>query len=320
MHTQELNNNLISAIREKLPAGANMANVLMDILFIGREAIYRRLRGEVPFTLSEAAIIGRKLDLSLDSLVVGRKKGIAVVNLHYSRNHEALSAYRSMLEDQISVYSQLAEDKGSQLHLACNLITFMTAFNYDHVARFILFKWLYQREALPPGMLFRDFTVPGDIAEMHKMYIKQSWSINYGSCLWDHMMFDYLYNDLRYFANIGLLKPEDLDILKKDVLKLIDDSDDIAMKGKLENGREIQLYISNVNFDATYGYGMGKDVRLSLVKVCGASLITSSDLNMFELMKEWVESLRKFSTLISQSGEMQRITFFNKQRANLKLL
>ena len=33
----------------------------MDTLCIGREAIYRRLRGEVPFTLEEAALISRKL-------------------------------------------------------------------------------------------------------------------------------------------------------------------------------------------------------------------------------------------------------------------
>lgn len=31
-------------------------------------------------------------------------------------------------------------------------------------------------------------------------------------------------------------------------------------------------------------------------------------------MKEWIQSLRKFSTMISESGEMQRIQFFKKQR------
>ena len=48
MITNELNTGLIEAIKEKIPANSNLANVLIDILFIGREAVYQRLRGEVP--------------------------------------------------------------------------------------------------------------------------------------------------------------------------------------------------------------------------------------------------------------------------------
>lgn len=54
MITDQLNTGLISAMKEKLPQGTNLANLLMDILYIGKEAVYRRLRGEVPFTLAEA--------------------------------------------------------------------------------------------------------------------------------------------------------------------------------------------------------------------------------------------------------------------------
>ena len=69
MIINELNTGLIEAAKEKVPAGANLANTLMDILYIGKEAIYRRLRGEVPFTLAEAAVISRKLGISLDKMI-----------------------------------------------------------------------------------------------------------------------------------------------------------------------------------------------------------------------------------------------------------
>ena len=42
MITYELNTGLIEAVKEKLPEGSNLANTLMDILYIGKEAIYRR--------------------------------------------------------------------------------------------------------------------------------------------------------------------------------------------------------------------------------------------------------------------------------------
>lgn len=57
MITDVLNNNLIEALKMKIPDGVNLANELMDVLYIGKEAVYRRLRGEVPFTLAEAHLI-----------------------------------------------------------------------------------------------------------------------------------------------------------------------------------------------------------------------------------------------------------------------
>lgn len=40
-----LNNGLIKAMREHLPEETNLANYIMDVISIGKEAVYRRLRG-----------------------------------------------------------------------------------------------------------------------------------------------------------------------------------------------------------------------------------------------------------------------------------
>lgn len=44
-------NELITAMKDRLPPGQNLANFLTDTLCIGREAVYRRLRGEVALRL-----------------------------------------------------------------------------------------------------------------------------------------------------------------------------------------------------------------------------------------------------------------------------
>ena len=54
MMTNNPNANLIEAMKEKLPLKGQLADMLMDTLYIGKEAVYRRLRGEVPFTLQES--------------------------------------------------------------------------------------------------------------------------------------------------------------------------------------------------------------------------------------------------------------------------
>ena len=60
MMINELNTGLIEALKEKLPPKTNLANLLMDTLYIGREANYRRLRGKVTSTLEKATFISRK--------------------------------------------------------------------------------------------------------------------------------------------------------------------------------------------------------------------------------------------------------------------
>ena len=320
MLTLELNDNLIAAIREKLPPGTNLANMLMDVLYIGREAIYRRLRGEVPFTLYEASVICRKINISLDSVIGSREKGFAVVDVHFAKDQDSLSSYGEMLSYLVHSYTMAGGDNTAQFHLACNALPFMLYMKYDNLSKFLLFKWLYQRNALVPGSGFGDFQVPEEILDLQRQYVTAVRSINHESCLLDYMVFDYLIGDLRYFANIGLLRREDIDLVKGEVSVLIDDLESIAVKGQLPTGKEFQLYISSVNFDATYGLISGDNVRLAFLKVCGVNIVSSTEMKLYEQLKVWIESLRKFSTLISQSGEMQRIMFFNRQRALIEKL
>ena len=50
-------NELITAMKDRLPPGQNLANFLTDTLCIGREALYRRIRGAGAFTSDEVSQI-----------------------------------------------------------------------------------------------------------------------------------------------------------------------------------------------------------------------------------------------------------------------
>jgi hypothetical protein len=62
-------NELIAAMKERIPRGINLANYLTDALCMGKEAVYRRLRGEVAFTFDEIAMISCKLGISIDQII-----------------------------------------------------------------------------------------------------------------------------------------------------------------------------------------------------------------------------------------------------------
>ena len=68
MKDVSLYESFLAELRKKIPQGAKLTNTLVDMLYIEREAVYRRLRGEVPFTFMEVMTIAKELGISLDNL------------------------------------------------------------------------------------------------------------------------------------------------------------------------------------------------------------------------------------------------------------
>lgn len=85
-------------------------------------------------------------------------------------------------------------------------------------------------------------------------------------------------------------------------------------------GNSVRIYVSHINFEATYSYLETSSLQLSMIRVYSINSITTQDTEMFNSLKDWIQSLKKFSTMISESGEMQRIQFFNRQREIINTL
>lgn len=314
MNADVLNTNLIEVMKNKIPDGVNLANTLMDILYIGKEAVYRRLRGEVPFTLNKASIISKKLGVSLDQIV-----GISYTNnamfdlnlLHYS---DPIKTYYTLLNHYLKVFESLHDDPTSELSTASNMIPQTFYLKYENLSKFRLFKWMYQNEKVNCVKYFSELSISDELKQAQKDFVNATLYIQTTNYIWDSMMFFYLVNDIKYFASIHLITDEEVIKLQEELLQLLDDLENIASKGKFETGKDVHIYISNINFEATYSYVETSSLQLSLIRIFSINSITSSDKDMCKSMKEWIQSLRKFSTMISESGEMQRIQFFKKQR------
>ena len=146
MITNKLNEGLIEAIKEKIPANSNIANVLMDNLFIGREAVYRRLRGEVPFTLTEAAIISRKLGVSLDKMIGVSFKENAVFDMNVVHHSNPFETYYDIINKYTELLKSIEDDPISELATSSNTIPQTLYLKHDILSKFRLFKWMYQNE------------------------------------------------------------------------------------------------------------------------------------------------------------------------------
>lgn len=319
MITNELNTGLVNAVKEKLPSKDNLANALMDILYIGKEAIYRRLRGEVPFTLTEAAVISRKLGISLDKMIGVSFRDNAVFDMNIVSSEKPFEAYYSILEKQVDLFRSVKEDETSEIGTSSNIIPQTLSLKYNMLSKFRLFKWMYQNENIKCKH-FEEMEIPQKMVEKQKEYSDLVSHIHSVDYIWDNMIFSHLVNDIQYFCSIHLITDEDKDMLKEELFLLIDEMEELSARGKSRAGNDVKIYISNINFEATYSYLDTSSTQLSLIRIYSINSITTQDQEMFRGLKEWIQSLKKFSTLISESGEMQRIQFFKQQREIISTL
>lgn len=315
MMTDKLNSGLIESMKEKIPEGANLANLLMDILYIGKEAVYRRLRGEVPFTFTEAAVISQKLGVSLDQLVGSNFNGNALFGLNIVHYADPVETYYSMIDDYTKIFHEMRQEPESELATSSNIIPQTLYMKYDMLSRFRLFKWMYQHDEIDcTNNCYDDLVLPEKLLQRQKELVDEAQRFESTCHIWDSMIFQYLVNDIKYFTKVHLLTEENMYQLKAELLQSLDELEEIAMKGKFASGKDVHIYISNINFEATYSYAASKYRHVSMIRIYAINSITSRDTEVFGSLKEWIQSLRKFSTLISQSAEMQRIQFFKKQR------
>ena len=144
MKNDLLYENLVTAIKDKFPGRGVLTNKLADLLMLEKEAVYRRLRGDVPFTIFEIATIAAKLDISLDHIIgcsSGKSRPFQMKMVNFLNPSE--EDYE-MLENFVNELRYLKDDPNSEVGGALNILPQSLVLGYRHIYRFYLFKWIYQ--------------------------------------------------------------------------------------------------------------------------------------------------------------------------------
>ena len=84
---------LINQMKERIPPGHNLANYLTDTLYMGKEAVYRRLRGEVAFTFDEIAVISHNLGISIDQIIGNHLSNRVTFDLNLLHSPNLMESY-----------------------------------------------------------------------------------------------------------------------------------------------------------------------------------------------------------------------------------
>lgn len=321
MRVDKLNADLIRALKLRFSNRKALTCALVSMLHIEKEAVYRRLRREVPFTLAEAATISSKLGISLDYLAGCNSGTGKPFQLALTEHENPLTEDFSMLQGLTTLIRRAKGKHEIEAGLATNVLPQSVFLNYEYITRFYLFKWLYLYDNKDTAKPFSEVYPSKKLKQVYRDYAEESRYIDRTTFILDPLVIQYLVNDIRFFSDIRLISPEDVQHLKNDISLILDNLESVAGRGKEEGAvKKVNIYISNINFDTSYSFAQTENISISLIAAFMLNTVVSFEESSFNRIKTWIHSLKRLSTLISESGEIQRIRFFEQQREILDTL
>lgn len=321
MEQAKLSKKFLSALTEKYPNKASLAEKLADLLMIEKVSIYRRLRGEIPFTLNETGIIAKEMDLSLDAVLnLPHPEDFLFVNLVlplYNQFHG--NDYPELVTFTKKVENMVKHPGESELSLAYNWLPSIFYYNYKCLMKFYVFKLRYRYNETNQNVIINTFDKLKDeddmMVNLQMALFKTIVQYKSITCIWDPSVVRAIVNDIKYFYTIHLLSEEDMAMLKQELLELLTVSETAAAMGKLkETGSKFDLYLSNLDIDTSILCAATPTEWASMVSTFGFQGAISYEEIAYHKMKEWISYLKRFSVLVSVAGERERIEFFDRQR------
>lgn len=306
---------LISAIKESIPEGTSLVSALMDILYIGKESAYRRLRGDVSFTFEEISRISHKLEISIDNIIGVSDRERAVFDLNLIDSENLMENYNLKLENYVKLYRKMQKFPDPTIRCALNTIPYSFYLSYENLSKFKLYRWLYQSIKSPSYLSYSDLIVPENIIQSQKTFITENRNVKKSIFILDRNIFKSFLYDVNYFYEIGLITQDEVKLLKQEMHELLNDLEAISISGTFKTGSDVLLYLSNIDLEASYSHYEYGTTEYSHLRVYSINGIDSQNPKVCKKQKEWIESLKRYSTLITNSGETQRIKFFREQRS-----
>ncbi|GAB6011886.1 helix-turn-helix domain-containing protein [Viscerimonas tarda] len=320
MDNNNLNEKIVSKILNSIPSNIKPINYLMDMLDMGRESAYRRMRGEISFNIEEIAKLSVELGFSIDELLKESKGNHVLFDLPIDRHDDTSKAFMVMLQQYRDQLIHRIEAKDAEALMTLNLIPATFTSFFDNLFKYSYYRWVHQTNESSLSYRLSDVVLPTEITDLQKEIRENIRKTNKSVYILDPNMFVNTIRGIQYYYRRKLINEEELRLLKKDLLALVDLLEKLMQTGVLEPKAKFFFYLSSVSIEANSTYSRYDNHCLSHFQIYLTNPIVVHNSELCVIHRNWLESLKKYSTLITRSQEILQIRFLNQQRIYIENL
>ena len=314
MKNETLYNSFLERIAQSIPRKTDVVTILAKMLNLSKDSVYRRLKGEVPFTFYEVIEISARLGISLDNLDVNKSSQSKPFTLSLIEYINPVESDFALMDEMTAIMKSFRNTSDPEAGEITNILPQPLYIPYKYVFRFYLFKWNYQSSRSQNTLPYKEIVIPDKLQKSKEEYLKWAKRLH-ADYIFDRQILQYIINDIKYFYYIGLITVEEIELIKQDLLKIVDEIDTLTHTGVIkETGKKINIYISEVNIDTNYISVSAPDYQLTIIKAFLLNGIASTDKATFEEVRSWMQSMKQQSVLITRSNEKERLNYLREQR------
>lgn len=307
----------LDRVSARFPKKMEAVDFLSKLLHLGKDAVYRRLRGEKTLTYDEVVLIATTLNISLDQLIY--KKG-EVISFEFSGLQRQANSFDEYLNGLIIDIAGLAKLTDAHIYYASSEIPIFLYCFFPELIKFKLFVWgrsVWNLAALQEQTFRFDLISPPTIKLTHELL--DHYKTIDSTELWNANIIDNTLNQIEYHVNSGLFQnPKDAFVLYDKLEKLINHMQSMAKAGSKfligqhadERSSQFNLYHNEMIYTNNTILVKAEEGMALYTSFGNPNFLKSTDEKVCRFTSAWFSQILEKSNSISQQSEKDRAMFF----------
>lgn len=315
MNNLDLHEEFVNALHDRIPKHSDLVNSIADILLIEKDAAYRRLSGKVNFTVREVGLISRKLNISIDHIT---HRDDSYVWLPFILEHPM--KVRS-IDDMLDVADLCIEQINKTIaeptetgNIYSSLP--MEFYLYSPVlTKFMFFKWGHYFVGTEEFDNYSEWELPERTHNLCES-LTDVFNFDKNYYIWDQSLIWSLAKEISNMHKMHVITTEEkkeIVLSLKDMLNKLEQTLSGAYTPTVGIAREAAFYVSSMSLGFTSNYFLSESSHFFTFQTYYSFCVVDENHDSFYRMKDWVDSFRNISNLLSRSGRIERRLFFEEQ-------
>jgi len=314
-------NDLLSAkILESIPENIKPIEFLTELLNIGKESAYRRMRSEIPFTFEEVTKLALELDFSVDEIIGKNKEERIFLDLQANSTASHEESFLATLQEYYKYVDLLCNAREKEIFVALNRLSFASIIGYDSLFKLYYYNWKHQTYNISINDTFSDTVIPHEInviRHQFKLIRPNLYNVHY---IIDRDIFQNITRQIQYYYNRKLITDDEIAMLKEELGLVLKNMEVIMQTGSNETGASASYYLSLLDIETNTNCATFDGNIASLYWMHPVNSICIVNQEVCRMQKRWIEAIKKYSILVTLSNEILQAEFINKQNQYLNNL
>jgi len=307
-------NDLLSAkILESIPENIKPIEFLTELLNIGKESAYRRMRSEIPFTFEEITKLALELDFSVDEIIGKNKEERIFLDLQVNSTSTHEESFLAMMQEYYKYTELISNAHSKEVLVALNRISIGSIVSCDALFKWYYYNWKHQTYNISLNDPFSETFIPPEInavRQQFKLIRPNIYNVHY---IIDRDIFQNMVREIQYYYNRKLITDDEIAVLRDELMGILKNIETIMQTGCNETGASANYYLSLLDIETNTNCATFDGNIASLYWMHPVNSICIVNQEICNMQKRWIESIKKYSILVTLSNEILQAEFINKQ-------